>query len=407
MQTKFGHLFEGLSQIQVFKLQLLKEFGEFCKKYEIKYSITDELLVAILKNEPIKEYLHNLSVVMTPKNYFKYLDRVENEELPINRVIENIYSNPYYPVKTTRYIATDTLATNIIATPFVNNGLYITIKMVEVEKDEIAKDSIRKQNRYFVGIKKLSKHLYQPFKIFAYPFVKNVQNRMIEQKKHELILDVNTKNYSFYLKGIKESISIEKDSFNSFSKIHYEDFEFFVSDYFLKLGVNLHPKITLIKYKGKNPQSYIESTIIDFKTYFKSRGKKPRIWLYYNGFFDKLYLYFIRKIEKNPYSMNRYLKQFAFRFYLFKFKKELFSKKENIKILVENNQIEELSLVLDSYSYFFDYFYKTINELLVFDEDIFRAYVLLLKSQNKVSYAENLEENYLQLLEKENKKEFL
>ena len=105
--------------------------------------------------------------------------------------------------------------------------------------------------------------------------------------------------------------------------------------------------------------------------------------------------------------MNRYLKQFAFRFYLFKFKKELLSKKENIKRLVENNEIEELSLVLDSYSYFFDYFYKTIKELLVFDEEIFRTYILLLKSQNKVKYAESLEEKYLELLEKENKKEFL
>lgn len=402
MQNSFGHLFEGLSQIQIFKLQLLKEFDEFCQSQEIEYSITEELLVAILKREPIKEYLHNLSVVMTPKNYFKYLDCMQNKKLPTNRVIENIYLNPYYPAKTTRYIATNTLATNIIATPFVNNGLYITIKMVEVEKD-----SIRKQNRYFVGIKKLSKHLHQSFKIFTYPFVKNVQNKMIEQKRLELILDDNIKNYSFYLKGIKDSISIEKNIFNSFSKIYYEDFEFFVSDYFLKLGVNLHPKITLIKYKAKNPQSYIESTIIDFKTYFKSRGNKPRIWLYYNGFFDKLYLYFIRKIEKNPYSMNRYLKQFAFRFYLFKFKKELLPKQENIKRLVENNEIEELSLVLDSYSYFFDYFYKTIKELLVFDEEIFRTYILLLKSQNKVKYAESLEEKYLELLEKENKKEFL
>lgn len=341
MKNNIAHLFENLTQIQIFKLKLLEEFDEFCTKHKIEYSIGDELLVAILKKEPIKEYLHNVSVFMTPLNYFKYLELID-KNLAKDRVIENIYTNIYYPYKNTRYIATNSLATNIIATSYLNNGLYITVKMLGVEENEDFNIEKIEQNRYATKIKSLSKHLYEPFKIFTYPIVKNIASKMIKQKNQQKEQDEVAQNYFFYLSKKKEKVTFAKEDFEKFVEFEIGDFRFKVSEYFLNQGLNLSPKLILKKYKAKNPQSYIESTTIDYKSYFEASGNKPRIKLYFNGFFDKLYLYFIRKIEKNPYSMNRYLKEFAFRFYLFKFKKELLHSKKHIALLVEKNSIDEL-----------------------------------------------------------------
>lgn len=347
MTENLENIFFDLTSIQLFKLQLLTEVHEFCIINDIKYSITDELLVAILRHEPVNEQLHDVSIIMSPEDYQKYLHLTSLHTLPSKRIIENIHTNKLYPTADTRYVATNTLSVNLVETPYINNGLFITIKPMHHTSKLI--------------------------------------NNHTELSQAGL-------EYLFHIKGIEEPISIPAEEYNSFIQLKINDFKFNISNYFIRLNINLSPRVSFVKYKRISKQFHIESDIIDHQEFTLATNKTAKFFLAYTMFFDRLYFKIIQKLENSPYSLHRYLRYFSFNFYSFKFKKELLTKKQYLLDLYDSNDIENLTLKLKEYSYIFEYFYQYENKILYIDNDLLKLYLFIQRSLGKTAYADDIAE---------------
>ena len=149
---------------------------------------------------------------MSPEDYRKYLHLTSLHTLPSKRIIENIHTNKLYPTADTRYVATNTLSVNLVETPYINNGLFITIKPMHHTSKLINNHTDLSQ----AGLE-----------------------------------------YLFHIKGIEEPISIPAEEYNSFTQLKINDFKFNISNYFIRLNINLSPRVSFVKYKRISNQFHV------------------------------------------------------------------------------------------------------------------------------------------------------
>lgn len=387
----FDGLAGDLNEVQQYKLKLLDELNSFCNENGINYSVTDELLVGILNSRPLNEYIHSISVVMTPCNYILYLKSIKEKGLPSYRTIENIYNNKRYPYSSSRYISTDTLSTNLIASPYLNNGIYITIKILKPAsiRSGITINHFKNISNFERRVKFIDKFLPNSFKKITTPILSKVQNKIISNIDYYLLKEKYCKGYTFRLKRDKYRIRLDKSRVESALDCSIGRYKFKLFTGFYSIGINLSPLICLLEYKPKSARKYIESTMISFDEFYKEIAKQPRARLFWCSLLDRFYLRRIKRVERSKYSQNKYLREFAFNFYLLKLGKLYSNKISYIKELVKYKDIYHLESELYEYSNFFDYFYK-YGKVMIVNRDLMESYLYLLRLQGKFAYADHI-----------------
>lgn len=120
-----------MTKLQQTLYQLMNEIHEICVKNKITYTLHPRLVLFLKNGLDIPEDFVCRCVYMPADDFHRFVS-VCSANLPENRSIESLHSNPTYPeLYSARYVNTDTLCLNINeGFNYVNNGLFIRIEML-------------------------------------------------------------------------------------------------------------------------------------------------------------------------------------------------------------------------------------------------------------------------------------
>ena len=131
-----------MTKLQQTLYQMLKEIHEICVQNEITYILHPQLVLFLQNELDIPENYDCRCVYMTAEDFHRFVS-VCSKNLPENRSIESLNSNPKYPdLYTARYGNTETLCLNVNeGFNYVNNGLFIRIEILR----SYPKSSVKKK----------------------------------------------------------------------------------------------------------------------------------------------------------------------------------------------------------------------------------------------------------------------
>lgn len=379
----------NLTREQHIRLQLLSELDVLCKKYGIAYSISDELLAGILKKEDLANYLHDISVVMTPENYFLFLKNSKALEKIENRGIENIYNNIYYPSDSTRYVATNTLSVSLLATPFKLNGLFISIRMMKPDMSFKQGKIAAKLLPVAKEIKSISKYINPAWRWMTYPFAKYAALQRIKSNKD--CLNGEAKKFVLSIAGVKEKYKLDSGVLDNFLNYSIGDYKFKSIALSDVLEEKLIYSLKEIAYQPKDKKKYIESTEISYRDWLDATKGNGNTILYYHLLWEDLYLALIKRVEKSSkFSQKRYLRDFTFKFYQYKFNLYFSEKIEDIYQLAAGENYDELFPLIEDYILVFDYF-MGFKKYLFLNQILTEALIKIFRHQGRDAHADEVE----------------
>lgn len=111
--------------------QLLKEIHKICEENEITYVLHPQLVLFLQNGLDIPENQKSRCVYMTSDNMHRFVS-VCSRNLPKNRSIESLHSNPMYPyLYSARYGDTKTFHLNVNeGSNYINNVMFIQIEVL-------------------------------------------------------------------------------------------------------------------------------------------------------------------------------------------------------------------------------------------------------------------------------------
>lgn len=120
-----------MTKLQQILYQLFKEIHEICIQNEIPYTLHPQLVLFLQNGSDIPEDYESRCVYMTAGNLHRFVS-VCSRNLPQNRSIESMHSNPMYPyLYSARYGNTETLHLNVNeGLNYINNGLFVRIEVL-------------------------------------------------------------------------------------------------------------------------------------------------------------------------------------------------------------------------------------------------------------------------------------
>lgn len=120
-----------MTKLQQTVYQLLREIHDICVQNEITYTLHPCLVLFLQNGLDIPEDYESRCVYMTTDDLHRFVAAC-SANLPQNRSIESLYSNPMYPsLYSARYCNTETLCLNVNeGLNYINNGLFINIEAV-------------------------------------------------------------------------------------------------------------------------------------------------------------------------------------------------------------------------------------------------------------------------------------
>lgn len=131
-----------MTKLQQTLYQLLKEIHEICVQNDITYTLHPQLVLFLQNELDIPENYDCRCVYMTVDDLHRFVSAC-GTNLPQNRSIESLHSNPTYPeLYSARYSNTQTLCLNVNeGLNYVNNGIFIKIEVLR----SYPKSSIKKK----------------------------------------------------------------------------------------------------------------------------------------------------------------------------------------------------------------------------------------------------------------------
>lgn len=393
MINKKENSVHSLSDVSMTRLQLLDEIHEFCESNKISYSITGDLLIGIIKKYDLSDYFNSISIVMTPKNYKKFIDASSGLNKN-NRSIENIYSNIYYPDISTRYIATDTLSISLLGSNYINNGIYISIQPLINYKLYRSRNKDDFFELLFRKIKSLKRFDLSYINYIAH-FAALVHYH-IQRKKINKIFNFEFDDFYIPINELKIKLSnkiiFSEKKYNFFDK-NFQSYQF--DDLFLSkleyLTSQYQPSLVL-------NSNYIESASISFDQWKEKTKDIKDSSIFYDLLKQKICAAGIKLIENfSDYSHNKYLIRFAYEFHTFKYSKIFLHEENIIKELLDKKEFEKIENKISSYLDALEFFLKR-NLLLYINDTLIMAAINLYRNHDLHFQADTIELMWMDLI---------
>lgn len=260
---------EERAYTQSIVLELLSLLDEICKKYEIKYFLTEETLLGAVRNKGFLEGAHTAQVGMLLPQFFQFIKACQKE----------LINSPYYIANCNNRKDIDELTTYLCKRSRVvlpqnrkNDEFYYDFS-IDITPVIPISDSYREYRKHakkliaavkIVNARKLVNKGFSPKKIYNFIireyYASKDREAARETMKEYLAVDRKASAYVFYpnRKYIKSKIICDKKIYNDLEEITFENRTFqaikkrheWLSEYFGKKYTEYIPSCNVMLLRG-------------------------------------------------------------------------------------------------------------------------------------------------------------
>lgn len=244
-----------LKELQKELVQLLVVFDSFCKKYDIKYSLTSGTLIGAIREHGFIPWDDDIDVMMDRENYDKFCNicmNTINKDDESNYKLDDYRLDCHYNFFFSKFVDISKVYTKsekLEKHSFLYEGIYIDIFPFDYVNDsrllkplmniytKTLHSGYRAKALKVKGIKSIIKKLlFIPFskKFFRTRYRHLVNYGLSRESKNE---KVSICSFNFYIKNSCKLFYFDKDLFNNYVLVKFDKYEFPVIqkyDYFLR-----------------------------------------------------------------------------------------------------------------------------------------------------------------------------
>lgn len=358
------------------EVNLLNEIHDLCIDNNIKYTLTDNVLLDAVRKGRWSGTYNGITIAMTPENYRRFHDLAGG--LPSSRGIESVKSNRFYPSSSMRYVDKDTTCFHVTAPSYQMPGIHVQIRLItgpESRKQRVAARRMNRIAKYSYFLPLFIRWFSSPLTARNVRYTTQLQNAVVEK----LTFPITSR-----LGAVR--IRMNADELNTYQDITFNGNKYYVLSKLYTSVREVH-WLDKVQLTSKYNKAYrVNNVDVPYSDYM-DRVASINFHKFYFSALKAVYLQKkIKKIERSPYSHKKILFDVGYKFTEYKMLVEYKPKLNKLLKLLASKKYNELELSISSYIENFDYYFQH-KKILVGHHVLIVIYIQILRHKGEVNLA--------------------